>query len=192
MGERDYEQLFQEVFRRSANAMVLVDDDGRYVDANPAAERLLRYPRDELLGRTIADLVVPEERADLEAEITQFAREGRQVADHGCRTFLLGDGRRLQLDFCRTWDVLPGRHLGVYMSPVATEPRRHDPAPPTPREIEVIGLLALGANGEQIAERLVLSPETVRTHIRNAMNKLGATTRAHLIAIAVRERLISL
>jgi DNA-binding CsgD family transcriptional regulator len=53
------------------------------------------------------------------------------------------------------------------------------------REREILGMLATGISGVQIAERLALSPETVRTHIRNAMSKLGATSRAHAVALAV-------
>lgn len=56
------------------------------------------------------------------------------------------------------------------------------------REQEVIQLLATGLNGEQIAERLVLSPETVKTHVRNAMQRLEAKTRAHAVALAIRAR----
>jgi DNA-binding NarL/FixJ family response regulator len=48
-------------------------------------------------------------------------------------------------------------------------------------------LLAQGLTGEQVAERLVLSSETVKTHIRNAMAKLEAHTRVHAIAIALRD-----
>lgn len=58
----------------------------------------------------------------------------------------------------------------------------------SPREREVLDLLADGLTGEDVAERLVLSPETVRTHIRNAMRKLDANTRAHAVALAVRQR----
>jgi DNA-binding NarL/FixJ family response regulator len=57
----------------------------------------------------------------------------------------------------------------------------------SPREREVLDLLARGLNGEEVAERLVLSPETVRTHVRNAMEKLGASTRVHAVAIALRK-----
>lgn len=53
------------------------------------------------------------------------------------------------------------------------------------REQEVLALLADGLNGEEAAERLVLSPETVRTHIRNAMGKLGAHTRAGAVVSAI-------
>ncbi len=57
----------------------------------------------------------------------------------------------------------------------------------SPREREVLDLLARGLTGEQAARNLSLSPETVRTHVRNAMKKLEANTRSHAIAIALRQ-----
>jgi DNA-binding NarL/FixJ family response regulator len=54
------------------------------------------------------------------------------------------------------------------------------------REREVLDLLAQGLTGEEVAARLFLSPETVRTHIRNAMRKLQADTRVHAVALALR------
>lgn len=56
------------------------------------------------------------------------------------------------------------------------------------REVEVLQLLADGLNGQMIAERLFLSPETVRTHVRNATAKLGARTRVQAVAMVVRGR----
>lgn len=58
-------------------------------------------------------------------------------------------------------------------------------APLTKREREILGLLAEGMSGAQIAGKLVLSPETVRTHVRNAKVKLGASTRPQAIALAL-------
>ena len=58
------------------------------------------------------------------------------------------------------------------------------------REREVLDLLSRGMTGEQVADHLVLSSETVKTHVRNAMNKLEAATRVHAIAIALREGFI--
>jgi len=60
------------------------------------------------------------------------------------------------------------------------------------REREVLALLPDGMSGEDVAKRLFLSPETVRTHIRNTMAKLEADTRVHAIAIALRRGEISL
>ena len=55
----------------------------------------------------------------------------------------------------------------------------------TPRQREIVVLLTGGMTGEEIARRLFLSPETVRTHIRNAMTSLAAKTRAHLVGLAI-------
>jgi DNA-binding NarL/FixJ family response regulator len=55
----------------------------------------------------------------------------------------------------------------------------------TKREREVFALLAEGLSGEEIATRLTLSAETVRTHVRNAMGKLQARTRTEAVVRAV-------
>ena len=63
--------------------------------------------------------------------------------------------------------------------------------PLTKREREILGRLAEGLSGAQIAGELVLSPETVRTHVRNAMAKLGASTRSQAVALALKSNEIS-
>lgn len=55
----------------------------------------------------------------------------------------------------------------------------------TAREREIVHLLATGLSGVEVGERLFLSSETVRTHIRNAMQRLGVKTRTHLVARAI-------
>jgi DNA-binding NarL/FixJ family response regulator len=58
----------------------------------------------------------------------------------------------------------------------------------SPREREVLELLADGYQGPEIAEQLFLSLETVRTHIRNAVGKLGARTRVQAAAMVALAR----
>jgi DNA-binding NarL/FixJ family response regulator len=53
------------------------------------------------------------------------------------------------------------------------------------RESEILGFLADGLTGEEIARRLILSPETVRTHVRNATEKLDARTRTEAVVKAL-------
>jgi two-component system response regulator NreC len=68
-----------------------------------------------------------------------------------------------------------------------------DVGPPddlTPREIEVLGLIALGYMNPEIAERLVLSVRTVETHRANIQRKTGLTTRAELVAYALDHDLV--
>lgn len=61
----------------------------------------------------------------------------------------------------------------------------------SPREHEILALLSEGLTGRAIARRLFLSPETVRTHVRNATTKLGAKTRVQAVAMLVRERSVA-
>lgn len=60
----------------------------------------------------------------------------------------------------------------------------------TPRETEVLGLLALGYTNPEIADKLVLSVRTVETHRANVQRKTGLSTRAELIAYALENGLV--
>lgn len=60
----------------------------------------------------------------------------------------------------------------------------------TPRELEILGLLAQGLTQDQIAEQLVIAPGTVATHIERILGKLGVQSRAQAVAVAFREALV--
>jgi DNA-binding NarL/FixJ family response regulator len=59
------------------------------------------------------------------------------------------------------------------------------------REREVLRLLSEGLTNEEIGKQLFISPDTVRTHIRRAITKLGAHNRTEAVAIALRRSLIT-
>jgi NarL family two-component system response regulator LiaR len=60
----------------------------------------------------------------------------------------------------------------------------------TRREEEVLGLLAKGMSNPEIAERLVISRATVKVHISSILSKLGVTSRAEAISLAIRHKLV--
>ena len=60
----------------------------------------------------------------------------------------------------------------------------------TPRELEILRLLTDGLQQDQIAERLVIAPKTVATHIERILGKLGVQSRAQAVAMAFREELV--
>ena len=112
--------------------------------------------------------------------------------DSGARGFALKDGSPDELMDALNAVAGGGTYVDVRLRPALLSRRSTEKQPAlSPREREIMDLLAQGLNGEQVAERLVLSSETVKTHIRNAMNKLEATTRVHAIAIALREGYIA-
>jgi DNA-binding NarL/FixJ family response regulator len=55
----------------------------------------------------------------------------------------------------------------------------------TPREREIIALIASGLTADEIADRLFISPLTVKTHINNGMSKIGVNTRSQLVRVAI-------
>ncbi|MEU9791563.1 response regulator transcription factor [Streptomyces sparsogenes] len=71
-------------------------------------------------------------------------------------------------------------------TPDAPPPRPGQLALLTPREREMVALVATGLSNQEIAERMFLSPFTVRAHVQRAMTKLEARDRAQLVVIAYR------
>lgn len=71
-------------------------------------------------------------------------------------------------------------------------PQARRAMPISRKERRVLTELALGHSTQQIAESLCVSPHTVRTHVKNAMRKLEARTRAHAVAIALTDGTIEI
>jgi DNA-binding NarL/FixJ family response regulator len=61
----------------------------------------------------------------------------------------------------------------------------------TDREREVMALVAAGLSNDEIAQRLVVSPATVKTHVSRTMGKLGAHDRAQLVVFAYESGLVT-
>ncbi|MFB6102551.1 MAG: PAS domain-containing sensor histidine kinase [Haloplanus sp.] len=103
-----HERRFRAVFEGTLDALVITDDEGRYVAANPAAADLFGVSRSELIGKHIADFAA--EDVDLEAQWSTFLD-----ADEPRGTFELvrPDGEIRTVAVAATANVLPGRHLSA-------------------------------------------------------------------------------
>src|SRR5919109_2354061 len=99
-------------------------------------------------------------------------------------------------------DELAGAIRAAYagratLGPEATQVLLHAAAQPptpgqdlTPREREVLALLIKGLNNTVIAEQLVVSPATIKTHVSSILAKLGVASRTEAVALAVEHHLI--
>jgi PAS domain S-box-containing protein len=187
MARDGWSALFSAAFRQSKNAMALVDEDRRLVDVNPAYLRLLGRSRADLLGRHLYDFVAGGPIFS-PAQWTAALAAGRF---HGEAELLCEDGRRVGVQWAGATEFATGRRLVLF---VALSTARwggsfrrsaeidHEPGELSPRELQIVRLIAHGESGPEIADELHISHETVRTHVRNAMKKVGARSRAHLVA----------
>jgi two-component system, NarL family, response regulator NreC len=78
-----------------------------------------------------------------------------------------------------------------FISRSRTEPEVNALEELTPREAEVLELLAGGLSNDQIADQLVISPHTVARHRENLMRKLGLHSKSELVKYAIRKGIIS-
>jgi PAS domain S-box-containing protein len=102
------EEKFRAVFEAALEPMLLADDAGTYVDANPAACELFGLPREELVGRSI-DEFAPDDY-DFAA-----AWESFEAAEEARGTFPLvrQDGDRRTVEYASARDVVRGLHLSI-------------------------------------------------------------------------------
>ena len=112
--------------------------------------------------------------------------------DAGARGFLLKEAPLT--DLIRAIKIVCGG--GTYVDPalagLLAGPQAAERLPTlTKREREVLRLLADGMRNEQVATQLSISPLTVRTHVKKAMEKLEADTRTQAVARALRQSLIA-
>jgi len=174
---------FKLAFDAAPDPIVLLDDDARIVHANRATAALLGLPQEDLRGQRIDRFAPPEFHKQVHDFWEDFKREGQAS---GLGSLLDADGRRRLLEFRASSNYVNGRHL-VIGRRRDTGPRRPGGATGvlTPRQREVLSMLAFGLNGPETAQRLFVSPTTVRTHVQNAMHALGAKTRAQAVAEAL-------
>lgn len=114
------------------------------------------------------------------------------LATPGLAAAALDAGAGGMLDKQTTAAELCDAVIAVLRGEQVLSPRLRDGGAPllTAREREVLALVARGMSAPGIAEQLVLSPHTVKTHLRNTFAKLGVTDRAAAVAAAMRRGLL--
>jgi DNA-binding NarL/FixJ family response regulator len=114
-----------------------------------------------------------------------------EALDAGARGLVLKDAPLPDLVRALELVASGGVYIDAGLTAVLAMRRTSSSPTVTQREREILRLLADGYTNEEIGKRLFISPETVRTHIRRTIAKLGAKTRTQAVAIALRQQLIA-
>jgi PAS domain S-box-containing protein len=187
-----WRSFFWTLFKRSRNAVALVDDERLIVEVNGAFVTLTARKRADLIGHSLSELNA----------------RGAQVSPRGWRAvvsrgewmgeaeLVRGDGRVIAVEYAAHPEVVTGRRLVLFVvihSHRGGRRFRHTTgevgptAQLTERERQIVHLVALGMTSTEIADELHIAPNTVRTHVRNAMAKVNARSRSHLVALSLSE-----
>jgi PAS domain S-box-containing protein len=102
--------MVEAVFRLAMEAMLLADDEGRYIRVNPAASELTGYSFDELLAMTVFDLTPLQSREDGLATWREFLRNGKMSGEY---SLVRKDGSIVVVEFCAVAGIRPGVHLSI-------------------------------------------------------------------------------
>jgi PAS domain S-box-containing protein len=164
-----------------------VDRHGIIRWINDAAHKLVG----DIRGRQQSSVVVPEQARAAKESFLRKMMGSEQATDTSVVVVEPG-GRRVQVEISSCPLREGGRIVGVFG---VVHHREEMPAPNphphlTPRQNEVLHLLAHGRSTAQIAEELHLSTDTVRNHVRRMLRALGAHSRIEALAIAHREGLL--
>jgi DNA-binding NarL/FixJ family response regulator len=181
---------------------------GEAVDGEQALRRLAALEaRDALPGVVLMDLVMPKMNG-IEATahiverfptcrvvvLTSFGEVERINAAlrNGAAGYLLKDADAAEVAAAIRAAVRGEVHLDSEIARRLTQDLRFGPAGPgllTPRERQILALLGEGRSNREIADILVISERTARTHVSNVLSKLNLTSRTQAALTAIREGL---
>lgn len=196
-----------ELISNTADGVCVITAEGKITLWNRSAEKILGYTAREVVGRPCCDVFVGRDAVGNRlcyrgCHVQSLVKMGEPVQHFEMATRTKA-GKAVWIDVSIL--VVPGSRNGLgstvhlfrdvtvshemevlirerlaQSKPVATAPG--DPSTPlTRREIEILRLMTSGANTKAMAERLHVSPATVRNHIQNIFGKLGVHSRLEAV-----------
>ncbi len=203
----------------SPDPVFVTDRHNRIAFWNASAERLLGFTAEEVVGGPCAGVLrgcdaFGNRYCSESCPVTQMAARSESVRNFGLR-LVARDGSEVMVDVSILMFTVPPPER-FFLAHVLQPSERHDrrvsgdePAVPprsalvavkespdvrarklTPREVEVLGMIAAGVPTPEIASRLHLSVLTARNHVQNILDKLEVHSKAEAVAFAFQKRIL--
>ena len=198
-----------ELLSNTADGVCAITSEGKITLWNRSAEKILGYPAREVVGRPCCDVFVGRDTTGNRlcyrgCHVQSLVKMGEPIQHFEMATrtkagkpvwidvsILVVPGSRngLQSTVHLFRDVTATHEMAVLLRERLAQPKpapasvAADPSSPlTRREIEIVRLMTSGANTKTMAERLHVSPATVRNHVQNIFGKLGVHSRLEAVA----------
>jgi PAS domain S-box-containing protein len=206
----------EQALARAGDGAFVIGPDGRIILWNRPAEKILGYTAREAIGRPCCDVFVGRDDNDNRlcyqgCHVMTLVKMGDAIQSFDMRTqtkagkpvwlnisilTMGGNGKNggpltvhLFRDVTATKELLTLVHERL-APPAAPGDRPEAASALTRRELEVLRLMGQGINTAGAAERLHVSPATIRNHVQNIFGKLGVHSRLEAVAYASRHRLL--
>jgi PAS domain S-box-containing protein len=190
---RESEERFRNTFEQAAVGIAHVSPDGRWLRVNQKLCEIVGYTREELLGRTFQDITHSDDLGkDLEhldkmlaGEIDSYSVEKRYVKKDYSQVWV-----SLTVSLVRNLSGDPNYFISVLEDITGRKQAEMLLRSLTPREVEIIRLLARGRTNREIANDVMFSVSTVKNHVQHIIAKLGVSDRTQAAVRAVELGLI--
>jgi PAS domain S-box-containing protein len=206
------ERGFEQTLARAGDGVCAIGPEGRVVLWNRAAEKILGWSAREIMGRPCCDVFVGMDEHGNRlcyqgCHVMSLVKIGEPIQHFDMQTRTkAGKPVWLDISILEAPSSGSGGALAIHLFRDVTATREllrlvHEriQAPSVPpvettvltrRELEILRLMAGGANTKALAEKLHVSPATIRNHAQNMFAKLGVHSRLEAVAYATRHRLL--
>jgi len=204
LGEKNRMEFFQALTDNSSDAILVLNKEMELVYESPSAARMFGFEGGSLVGKDPLGIVHPDDLSRVANMLQYLARRPGETMRMIGRTLVKDGKSRLIEATAHSMVHIPQVDgIVVNLRDITERDQEIEKAfnnnrvvlkqkdyKLTASEGRVLSFMAEGLSNSKIAERLVLSPATVRFHVSNILRKLGVASRTEAVAFAMRQHLV--
>jgi len=203
-GAKERMEFFHALIVNSQDAILVLNKEMELLYESPSAARLFGFEGGSLVGRDPLGIVHPDDLSRVANMLQQLAQSPGEIIRLIGRTLAKdGKGRVIEATAHSMVHIPEVNGIVVNLRDITEREQelqeafgsdrttlKHKDYKLTASEGQVLIFMAEGLSNPKIAEKLVLSPATVRFHVSNILRKLGVATRTEAVALAIRQHLV--